>query len=204
MSFRVTFRGNFDERFRQMVRNCSDLRPPLRRIGTFMLRSTQQNFAAEGRLDLRRNVWPRLSPVTIKRRRKAQRTGTRILQATGRLKSSISFDVGVTTVAVGTNVKYGPDHQQNGRFGASKLINRVAKIRPTRRKAHRVKAHTRVQAGQRVRVPAHQRAATTVKSHTVRQRYRLPARPFLRFHKQDLKRAGEQLIKHCLKEEAGA
>ncbi len=202
MSFRVTFRGNFDEEFRGMVKRCRDLRPPLRRIGAFMLRSTQQNFAAQGRINLAKRVWPKLSPVTVARRKAKQRTATKILQATGRLKSSIVFDVGVTTVAVGTNVLYAPDHQQGGNFRGSKQITKTEKRLAVRRKGGRVKAHTRVQAGQRVRVAAHQRRSTTVGAHTIKTSFRLKARPFLRFHRQDLKRAGDQLMRHCLKGEA--
>ncbi len=199
MSFRVILRGNFKKEFRGMIRRCRDLRPPLRRIGAFMLRSTQQNFAAQGRIDLQRRVWPKLSPLTILRRRAAQRRSIKILQATGRLKNSIVFEVGVTTVAIGTNVSYAPDHQQDGVFGASKLIDRTVRIPTSRRKGGRVKAHIRLKDGQRIRVAAHQREPTIVKAHTVRERFRLPARPFLRFHGQDLRRAGEQLMRHCLK-----
>lgn len=198
---RVTWRSDIIKVTDGMQARCADLRPPLRRIGAFMLRSTDQNFVAQGRKGGRRNVWPKLSKATIARRKPGQTVGgiVAILQASGRLRSrSISSAVGRQHVAHGSNLPYARDHQQDGNFRGSILKQGVERIPQHRRKRSRVKAHTRTIRGRRQRVAAHTRAATTVRAHRKPFRFRLKARPYLLYHARDGKRAADQLMAHCI------
>jgi len=89
----------------------------LRLMGAHMMRSTAMNFRAQGRDDHTTNLWPMLKVSTIKGRKKGQRISPKILQASGRLKKSITYEVRGKKLGVGTNVEYGKYHQQAGAFG---------------------------------------------------------------------------------------
>lgn len=100
----------------------------LNKIGMTMLSSINQNFEMEGRPE----KWESLSPMTLAMRRNKKKKSSKILQDTGLLKGSITYDAtreGGTAVAIGTNKKYGKVHQFGGkiRIPARTIIPKNAK-----------------------------------------------------------------------------
>lgn len=101
---------------KEAVDRGQDMRKALARIGVHMHHSIAENFRAQGRP----TGWQSLSPVTIERRREGGATGSpKILQDTGRMKMSVTtrsasgsvFFVARSSLEMGTNVDYAPDHQ---------------------------------------------------------------------------------------------
>lgn len=170
----VKFSGDLEKRFKVLKRRAQSAEPAFRRFGVDMLRSTDRNFVMQGRRDAAVGVWAPLSPTTIARRRKGSGAGSPlILQDTGRLRGSITFQASSRHLEVGTNVEYAGMHQQGGRWGTSKRVHRNAFV----------KAHTRKTKHGAVKVKAHRRV----------ENFRIPARPFLWFHEKDLKRFLDRL-----------
>ena len=173
----------------------ADLSAPLAEFGVYMIGSVDRNFREGGRRLGVPGAWPRLSPVTIKRRRKGQQANPRILQQTGILRRSTTWEVGPDRIAVGSNVPYAPDHHQDGRWGGFKLVDRVVWVRPHTRSRRGSKTVT-VQ-GRKVSVsgvgpkrPHH------VKGYAQHQRYRLPARPIYVFQPADFARLESIFVRH--------
>lgn len=84
-----------------------NLSVPLRQAGSLMLYSTQQNFDEQGR-----PPWMPLKASTLKRKA-SQGYPSTILEATGRLRSSITYKVLAQSLTVGTSVRYGKYHQSS-------------------------------------------------------------------------------------------
>lgn len=82
----------------------SNTLPLMREIAGIMESAVEDNFAAQGR-----PKWMGLHPQTA-----AKRPGGKILQASGRLASSIVKAVDASSATVGTNVKYAAIHQFGG------------------------------------------------------------------------------------------
>lgn len=110
---------------RSRLRRLQKLTPLLKRIGVFVSRSeVPRNFARQSSPDGEK--WKPLSAQTKKARRgrhrrakavfegtgvKTKRFSGKILQDTGRLKASITYEIRGNAVAVGTNVAYAARHQ---------------------------------------------------------------------------------------------
>lgn len=93
----------------KVARKLDKTKAALTQAGLYMLGSIDKNFQQEGRP----NKWAPLSKMT-----KALRRGSapfRILQNTGRLKSSIAYQVSQGQVKIGTNVEYASLMQHGGR-----------------------------------------------------------------------------------------
>ena len=145
---------------------AKDLRIPLKQSGILMLSSIDKNFRAEGRP----KKWAPLSPMTIAMRRKKGR-GAKILQDTGRGKSSIVYKVvSNQKVQIGTNLDYMRIHQEGGSI---KMPARD--IYPVKARAlHWVDPNT----GEDVfAMHVHQKARTA----------KIPQRKFLLFQEEDKK-----------------
>lgn len=182
------------KRLSQQSRNAGNLAPALRLFGAHMLRSVAKNFALSGRRDGATGVWPALSETTIALRRTGDEGAPDIspmpLDDTGTLKNSITFKAGARTLTVGTDVPYGPDHQQEGAFGTKMAIVETVEVEAHTRAETQVAAHNRTtKDGRAVSVAAHTRKAHQVVAYSLTRRFDLPARPFLRFHRNDLAHA---------------
>lgn len=89
--------------------------PIFQQIGAYMLKSVNTNFSVEGRP----NRWRKLSASTLR-----SRNGGKILQDTGGLKNSITYEATRTQVSIGTNIVYGKIHNDGGviRRGNSTIV----------------------------------------------------------------------------------
>lgn len=128
MILRVSFGGGARRRIAQLQANGGGLDGVFRALSLDMLRASTNNFRVEGQRDEATHLWPRLSDVTIARRRKGQQKSPKILQATGRLRNSLTPTHGTNFAAVGTNVPYAPKHQQGGRWGSRMRIRETVHI----------------------------------------------------------------------------
>jgi phage virion morphogenesis protein len=100
--------GEVNSRLNELQRKVSDLTPVMKNIGEYMLLSTDTRFRTE--TDPYGNRWQPNSPRTTARKRAEGRL-IRVLQSTGRLRSSISYKADRTSVVIGTNVSYAAKHQ---------------------------------------------------------------------------------------------
>jgi len=101
----VALKNKFD-----LVVNAMSNKQLLNAIGLRQIRFIDQNFRAEGI----EKKWAPLKPSTIARRRRGKKPGRdKILQDTGRLKSSFVHEVQLVrnAVRVGTTVKYAEYHE---------------------------------------------------------------------------------------------
>lgn len=100
------------EAVRQMLLELSgrigNLYAPMSNIGEYMLKATDDRFEQE--VDPDGAPWRPDSPYTLRLKRENKRI-LKILQSTGRLRGSIAYLADETSVTVGTNVSYAPDHQ---------------------------------------------------------------------------------------------
>jgi phage virion morphogenesis protein len=89
--------------------------PVLREIGQTLV--TTSDLAFRGQRDPWGAPWEPLAASTLRQRRRGKRAGSaRILRDTGRLATSISYQLGTDgrSVDVGTNVEYAAIHQFGG------------------------------------------------------------------------------------------
>lgn len=141
--------------------SATELTPVLKDFGEYMVGSVKRNFAAGGR------------PRKWKPSLRALATGGKTLVKSGRLRSSIGWQVKGGSTYVGTNVAYAKAHQ----FGVNKTVTQT------------VRAHSRrTKNGRRVQVRAHSR----------RMRLRMAARPFLKVQREDRLYMNASLRKHIL------
>lgn len=101
---------NLENLFIKMETNIKKPIVALKQIGAYMLGSINKNFENQGRP----TKWAPLAPSTIAGRRNKNKASIKILQDTGYLKNSITYDATDDEVKIGTNVIYGKTHQ----FGA--------------------------------------------------------------------------------------
>lgn len=85
-----------------------NLYAPMVNIGEYLLMATDDRFEQE--VDPDGVPWRPDSPYTLQLKRENKRI-LKILQSTGRLRGSIAYLADETSVTVGTNVSYAPDHQ---------------------------------------------------------------------------------------------
>lgn len=100
--------ADVSNRLLELQRKINDLTPAMKNIGEYMLLSTDTRFRTES--DPYGNKWQPNSPRTIARKR-AEGKILKVLQSTGRLRSSIAYKADRDSVVVGTNVSYAPKHQ---------------------------------------------------------------------------------------------
>jgi phage virion morphogenesis protein len=102
---------------KKLADKTSDLRPLMQNIAGIMEDSVEDNFEQEGR-----PKWQKLSPATIKQRRKKGYWPGRILQMRGELASSITSSYDSNSAIIGTNKKYAAIHQFGGDAGRNKKV----------------------------------------------------------------------------------
>jgi len=88
-----------------------DLTPTMKKIGIYMMASTNKTFQAEGK-----PKWKDIKEATKKRREKIKKYPGKILQVSGKLKNSIVSKAEKDNVKIGTSVPYAPYLQ----FGTSR------------------------------------------------------------------------------------
>lgn len=96
------------ERLIRLQAKSNDLSQPLNEIGQYLLASADKGF--ENELDPYGIPWLPNSP-SIKRYKQSKGLILKVLQATGRMRASISYRVANNSVIVGTNVGYAYKHQ---------------------------------------------------------------------------------------------
>jgi len=96
------------DRLLALQRKIGDLTPAMKNIGEYLVLATDDRFRNE--TDPAGNKWQPNSPRTIAIKRAEGRI-LRVLQSTGRLRSSIVARAESDRVIVGTNVSYAAKHQ---------------------------------------------------------------------------------------------
>lgn len=98
-----------ESRIERAMRNGRDMSPLMRDISDIMMRSTEANFAAQGR-----PAWQDLAPATKRARKRTGHWPGQILQVTGQLSASVHDFFTATTAGVGTNKVYALIQQLGG------------------------------------------------------------------------------------------
>jgi phage gpG-like protein len=143
-----------------------------------MYRAVMKNFAVEGR-----PKWKKLAKSTLKQRNKKGYTG-KILQRRGGgsgLKGSIQAKYDAESASVGTNKIYGRIHQEGGTI---KIAARSEIF-----KRNRYKRGSKKGKFKKGTTPGR---GNTIKSSLIK----IPARPFLKLDKPDLKEIEEDVKKY--------
>lgn len=99
----------------------ADLQPILDEVGSSLVASTLRRFQTQSGPDGK--AWPQLSKSTLRKRG----ADARMLQASGRLRLSITHRASAREVEVGTNLVYAAIHQFGGKietFAASMPVYR--------------------------------------------------------------------------------
>lgn len=174
----------------RLHRKIADMRLIMHEVGVEIVHSVEENFDAEGRYSVVGSYlgggkkWDKLSDATIKIKEKQGKSAPyKILQDSGRLAGSISvaaIRADVNSVTVGTNVSYAAMHQ----FGAEKGEYGTAVLR--------INEHSRL---------SRKGAKHTVKSHERKvpnPMNRVPARPFLTVHPDNLQNIVDTLTGYLL------
>lgn len=138
----------------------------LKQIGQYMLGSIDKNFETQGRP----NKWAHLASSTIKNRRNKNKSTIKILQDTGMLRKSITYDATDDQVAIGTNLKYARIHQYGGDIK-----------QPFR---HQITNFRKYKSG-KVRFSSEKKATFSQKNAVLKHFIKIPARPFLMFQDED-------------------
>ncbi len=159
----------FRESLRRLSDRTSDLRPALRLIGEYLLRSTEERFNRQGPAP-DGTPWAPLKAATLRRKKHAK-----ILTESGHLRGSIRYQlIGANAVAVGTNKVYGAIHQLGG---SVEHESREAVLHFKKWKRGKNKGKTTfAKAGK-----AHFGQKALIGPYTAR----IPARPFLGVSSQD-------------------
>ena len=131
MPGRVTFRPG--AKVKRLEKNFDDPKDALKQIGALVVAESQRAFKAQ---EFNRRAWPERSSVNVfgiiadfhmgRRKPPARRFETRpALRDTGRLASSIAFEVRGKAVEIGTNVEYAAVHQTGGETESKPITAKV-------------------------------------------------------------------------------
>ena len=123
--------GAFRRRLMGMGAAARDLSPVMERIGASGMASTDMRFERE--VDPDGQPWAALRPSTIAKKAKAGRE--RMLQWSGRLRSSFTRQVTANSVTWGTNLAYAAAHQYGAeisRYAQTLLDSRISMRRVMR------------------------------------------------------------------------
>ena len=146
-----------------IVKKIGNLEKPLKRVGIYMLGSIHRNFALQGRPI----KWPALSLMSRQKRRGGLKGRHLILQDTGRLRSSIVYELeGNTGVRIGTNIPYA----RKLHFGGVNVMSAHTES---------VRSHVRIVGEKRVIVKPFRRRVG-------KRQFTVPGRPFVLFQNEDV------------------
>jgi phage virion morphogenesis protein len=113
MGFGASMNMRSDAKLQHNMRKLSatmkDLRPVMKRVGVYMVASTNKNFRRQGMT----SKWPDLAESTKRQRAKKGKWPGRMLDVHGAsgLRGSITFQAGREDVVIGTSVPYARKHQ---------------------------------------------------------------------------------------------
>ena len=109
--------GGLRQRLQAIADELRDMRPLWQAVGMYVQRQTiRERFDKEQSPGGQK--WKPLSPATLKQRSVKHKTGhMKILQDTGELRRSITYEAEPNSVRVGTALKYARTHQ----FGRGKI-----------------------------------------------------------------------------------
>lgn len=158
-----------------------NLAPAMRSFGEYMRARTEERFSAERGPD--GVPWPASKT--------AKKQGRKVLTHTHRLRRSITYKAGHTSLALGTNVVYGRIHQQGGTI----LIPGRAQVLHFRKfKSGRNKGRTLFSKASKAQVGMKVQA----RGHPVM----IPARPYLGFNEADMAEAVATIKAYLLEAKA--
>ena len=114
---RMTLRGDkqLKANLNKIQQKTSKLRPLFKQIGVYMLGSVNRTFTSEGK-----PKWTDIQECTKLQRARIGKYPGKMLQITGRLKRSITFEASNSDVKIGTSVPYAPFLQ----FGTRNMSDR--------------------------------------------------------------------------------
>jgi phage gpG-like protein len=172
----VVVTDNASPMLKLALARLKDFRTPLTLAGGYMFRATQQQFDSEGARS--GDKWEPLSPRTIKSRRKGKGIGgVKILQDTGRLKSSVThrtggsiYDLQPSMLTMGTNLVYAAIHQHGGDITRKPHIGTALHKRQKNGQWRFARATKKTKLGPNLRLLAFNVGESAV---------HIPARPFL-------------------------
>lgn len=103
--------GSLQQKLKDIADGLRDMRPLWQAVGMYIQRQTiKERFDKEQSPGGQK--WKPLAPATLRQRAKRHKTGhARILQDTGELRRSITYEAETNSVRVGTNLKYARTHQ---------------------------------------------------------------------------------------------
>lgn len=121
-----------------VVSRMEDLSPAMKAIGEYVVLKTDERFTAQVSPD--GLPWAQVRPAT-----QARKKIGKILTESSRLRGSIVYRAGATSVEIGTNVIYAAVHQFGAQKGAFGTVQAQVKshLRRTEKGEVHVKAHTR-------------------------------------------------------------
>ena len=120
--------GDIQTRLQDLEKVLADLTPLYKEIGEVLLLQTDERFRRE--VDPSGIPWKPNTAYTL-RLKKQQRRIMRILQSTGRMRASVSYQASREGVVAGTNVQYARLHQLGGRSGKFQIpIRRFLGVGP--------------------------------------------------------------------------
>lgn len=134
ISVKVEGLNKVQHKLKVTAEKLQDLRQFWTSVGMYVQRQTiRERFNKEQSPDGQK--WKPLSPATIHRRKKRHKKGNmRILQDTGELRRSITYEADTSSVKVGSVLKYARTHQ----FGGTVEISRQGQYKRDH-KNHRFK-----------------------------------------------------------------
>jgi len=116
-------------RLAKIAKAGKDLKKPLNAIGDVVISSVEENFEQEGRYESAEsyrggnNRWADLADSTkAARAKKGKWPGKKLQMSQGGLAASIHKNVGLQTVAVGTNKPYAAIQQFGGQAGRGRSV----------------------------------------------------------------------------------
>ena len=163
-----------------MLKKIKDRRPLMREISQIMLKAVQQNFETEGK---RVGGWPQLKASTLKdRKRKGYTSGMLIRR--GNLFRSISARDTNDEAVVGTNKVYARIQQEGGTINMASRSETFIRSRYKKGDKKGKFKKGKGTSGQ----------GFTFKAHSII----IPARPFLKVNKEDLKEMKHVILRYYL------
>jgi len=177
----------------------NNLTVPMRVIGNYMLRSINKNFQEQGRP----KKWKSLSSMTLNLRKGVGKEKGKILQVSGRLKNSITFEATKKSVCIGTNLDYAQLMQEGGTITSPAIT-----IYPRQKR----KLGLFVTQSSALRTPLIKRVLKfrvggkdiyCKKVNMPRVNHKVPARPFVLWQDEDIKKANiiiNDFVKETIKD----
>lgn len=131
----IIHRADLQAMLKRFYAKTGDMTPAMKSFGEYMLMRTDERFSKEQ--DPQGKPWRRLAAATIlaghrgrvyTRRGRASKgfmryaEGRQVLTVSHRLRRSVTYKAGRSSLAIGTNVVYGRIHQLGGQAGRGRQV----------------------------------------------------------------------------------